>query len=153
MTGRHYTPLGYADKTDIENFLLLTIDSSFNEQVDDWITTAEKQVNKYLGYTTASGILREQITGETARAYIDSDTNLMIFPQKIPIVSVSAISLIKGSDSLDLELTTSANENRYNIPTNADYILYPGSELSLTGSSIISSFADIKTTKFFSKIN
>lgn len=148
----NYTPLGYCTKENIENYLLLDIDSSFNDQITDWIATAEKQTNRYLGYTTASGILREAITDETAISHVDSDSNLMIFPRKIPIVSVSAISLIKGTDSITLSLT-SGSGNRYNIPTTADYILYPDYELSVTGASIISSFSDIRFTKFFSKID
>lgn len=153
MAGRHYTPLGYCDQTDVEDFLLLTIDSSFSQQVDDWIATAEKQVNNYLGYTTASGILRENITAETSRSYVDTEGNLVLFPQKIPIVSVSSISLVKGTESLDLTLTDSSGNTRYNVPTSADHILYPAAELSMTGSSIIRSFAEIRNTKFLSKIN
>jgi len=153
MAGRHYTPLGYCDKTDIENFLLLTIDSSFNEQIDDWITTAEKQVNKYLGYTTASGILNEQIVDETAISHVDSEGNLLVFPRKVPINSISAIDLIKGTDVVTLTLTNDADTAKYNIPTTADYILYPGYELSITGTSIIKSFMDLKFLKFFSRID
>ncbi len=152
MAGRHYTPLGYCDSTDIENFLLLTIDSSFSPQIDDWIATAEKMVNQFTGYTTASGILAEAVVGETAISHVDGESNLMIFPRKIPIISVSSIQLFKGTSNITLNLT-SGTSNRYNIPTSADYILYPDYELSLTGASIISSFGYIKYTKFFSKIN
>ncbi|MHA1842387.1 MAG: hypothetical protein ACTSYW_10475 [Candidatus Heimdallarchaeota archaeon] len=153
MAGRHYTPLGYCDKTDIENFLLLDIDSSFNQQIDDWIATAEKQVNLYTGYTTSSGVLREEITGEMAVSHIDEEGNLMIFPRKIPIVSVSKIELWKGTDSLSLDLTDDDGDTKYNIPTTADYILYPSYELSVTGTSLIKDFFDVKFTKFFTKID
>jgi len=154
MAGRHNEVLlGYCDKTDLENFLLLTIDSSFDSQINSWIAAAEKHINNYLGYTTASGVLREAITGEMAISRIDSEGNLMIFPRKIPIESVSKIELWKGTDSIELDLVDDEGTNRYNIPTSADYILYPGYELSITGTSIISSFMDIKYTKFFSKID
>ncbi len=152
MAGRHYTPLGYCDQTDVENFLLLTIDSSFSPQIDDWIATAEKMANQYMGYTTASGILAESIVGETAISHIDGESNLMIFPRKIPIISISNVQLLKGTSNITLNLTKDGTA-RYNIPTTADYILYPDWELSLTGASIISSFGYIKYTKFFSKID
>ncbi len=152
MAGRHYTPLGYCDQTDVENFLLLTIDSSFSPQIDDWIATAEKMVNIYTGYTTASGILTEQITGEMAISHVDGESNLMIFPRKIPIISLSNVQLLKGTSNITLNLVNQGI-TRYNIPTTADYILYPDWEMSLSGASIISSFGYIKYTKFFSKID
>ena len=152
LAGRHYTKLGYCDEIDIENFLLLEIDSSFSTQIEDWIAASEKQVNKYLGYTTASGVFREAITDEMSLSNVDGEGNLVLFPRKIPIVSVSKIELWKGSDNVSLTLTA-GSDTRYNIPTSADYILYPGYELSLSGSSIINSFYDIKFSKFFSKVD
>jgi len=154
MSGLHSeTLLNYCTETDIENFLLLDIDSSFSLQVETWIAAAEQYVNNYLGYTTASGVLREQITGEKAYAYVDTEGNLMVFPEKTPIVSISTLSLVKGTDSLTLTLIDSDGTAKYNIPTNGKYMLYPGEELSLSGSSIISSFSDIKFTKFFTNLN
>lgn len=143
-----YTPLGYCTEEDIENFLLLDIDSSFSSQVSTWITSAEKWINNYCGYTTASGLLRESIADEIVPGRIDSDLNLVVFPRKTPIVSVSAIALIKGTSSVTLGLT-SGSTNRYNIPTTADYIYYPQAELSISGASIISSFAELKGQRFF----
>ena len=153
MAGRHYTPLGYCDKTDVENFLLLDIDQTFDEQIDDWIATAEKQANQYMGYTTASGVLMEAITDEKAYGYVDSDMNLMVFPRKTPIDSVTGLDLVKGSDSLSIDLTTGDGSARYDIPTSGDYILYPDYELSITGESIIHSFSNIARTKFFYKLD
>lgn len=154
MAGRHdETILGYCDKTGIENYLLLDIDSSFDTQIDSWIAAAEKFVNNYTGYTTASGMLLEEITDEVDKAYVDSDCSLIITPRKIPISSVTSISLIKGTDSLDLELTSGDGETRYNIPSSNDYISYPDYELSITGSSIISTFRDIMYTDFFAKMS
>lgn len=147
------TPLGYCDKTDVENLLLTTIDSSFNTQVNDWISAAEKMVNTYTGYTTASGILNEAIVDEVGEGMIDSEANLMLFPRKVPLNSISSLQLVKGSDSLTISLTNGNGDPKYNIPTHKKYLLYPDYELTITGSSIISSFGDIRNNKFFYKIS
>jgi len=151
--GRNYNNLGYCDITDLENFLLLDIDSSFNTQINDWIAAAEKQVNNYLGYTTASGIMREVITDEKAISHVDADSNLMIFPRKTPIISVEGIDLVKGTSTISLTLTDSDGDTRYNIPTSADYILYPEAEFSLSSTSIITSFTELRGTKFFTQLD
>ena len=54
--------LRYASKTDLENLLLINIDSSFNSQIDTWISTAEDEVNNFLGFTTASGLWNEYVS-------------------------------------------------------------------------------------------
>lgn len=152
MAGRHYTKLGYCDEVDIENFLLLDIDDTFSDQVEDWIAAAEKQVNNFLGYTTASGILAEEIVGEKAKSYVDTDSNLKIYPRKTPIISISSLQLVKGSSSLTIDLENSGTA-RYDIPTSNDYIAFPEYELSVTGASIINSFGSLRSTQFYSKIN
>lgn len=149
MAGRHYTALGYCDEVDIENFLLTDIDNSFSAQIEDWIAAAETQVNTYTGYTTASGIFAEQITGEVSKAFVDADLNLKIFPRKTPIVSVGAVALGRGTSRLNLTLTNGANVPKYNIPTRGNYISYPQYELAITGGSIINSFASIRGTEFY----
>lgn len=153
MAGRHYTKLNYCDETDIENFLLLDVSSTFSTQLEDWIAAAEQWVNNYTGYTTASGMWMEAFTNEVSEsARVDGDLNLVIFPRKVPIESVSGISLIKGTDSLDLVLT-SGGSNKYQIPQPKHCIVYPSSELSLSGTSIIGNFADIKFTRFFCELD
>lgn len=150
--GYHYTPLGYCDETDLENYLMMDIDDSFSPQISDWIATAEQQINKFLGYTTASGILREQITGEVIDGRVSSDFDLVIFPGKVPVVSVESVTLFKGTTELSLSLLD-GSDTRYNISPNSDYVLFPESELDLTGTMLIHSFADLKYQKFFVKMN
>ena len=144
--------MGYCDETDIENFLLLTIDSSFDTQIEDWIVVAEKQVNKYLGYTTTSGVWAEAITAEKAKGKVNGEGDLIVFPNKIPIISVSGIDLVKGTSSITLSLTNSAGTPRYDIPMENDRIYYPNQEFSLTGTSTIGSFFNIKYQTFFTKL-
>ncbi len=149
----NYTALGYCTETDIENYLLLTIDSSFANQITDWIAAGEQWVNRYLGYTTNSGILMEEFTNEVSQtAFVDDDLNLVIHPRKAPISSVSALSIVKGTTSLALSLTSSGT-NRYQLPEPKHRFVMPSSELSLTGSSIINSFGELKHMKFFAQMS
>jgi len=141
--------LGYATEIDLENLLLVDVDSSFSNQIDTWISTAETSVNNYLGFTTASGIWNEQITNEKSESRVDGDLNLVIHPRKRPINSVSAISIVKGSESTSLNLTDGDGNNRYIIPAPENTIIYPNSEISTTGSAIITSFTNIKYSRFF----
>lgn len=153
MAGRHYVALGYCDEVDIENFLLTDIDNSFSSQLEDWIASAETQVNNYLGYTTASGIFAETITSEVAKSFVDSDLNLKIFPRKTPIISVQGISLAKGTTRLPITLVNGAGVAKYNIPSTANYISYPQYEFAVTGGSIISNLSSIRGTEFYTHLS
>jgi len=148
-----YTPLNYCTKSDVENLLLTTIDSSFDTQINDWIAAAENVANHNMGYTTTSGVLNEQITGEIGDGRTDSESSLMIFPRKSPINSISSLQLVKGSESITIGLTDTDGNAKYTIPTNGKYVLYPNYGLSITGSVSIVSFGDIRNTKFFYKMD
>ena len=117
---------------DLENYLMINIDSSFSSQIDTWITTAETIVNNYLGYTTASGIWNEQITNEIQEARVDGDLNLVIHPRKKPVNSISALTIQKGSDTVSVDLTDGSGNNKYIIPVQADSIVYPTFELTVS---------------------
>jgi len=143
----------YATITDLENLLLVDVDSSFESQVETWIGAAEQQVNNYLGYVTASGLWNEQITGELNDARVDGDLNLVIHPRKRPINSLSSLQLWRGSDSITLDLTDDST-NRYIIPVQANVIVYPNDELTISGNSIlIAGFSEIKFSRWYTKIN
>jgi len=146
--------LSYASKTDLQNLLLINIDSSFNTQIDTWISAAERIVNNYMGFTTVSGLWNEEITDEISDARVDSDANLVINPRKRPINSVSQIEIVKGTSSIDLDLTDSDDNTRYIIPATNDKIIFPSFELSTSSSTVLlSSFIDIRHSKFFTKID
>lgn len=149
MAGRHYSKKGYADKTDVENFLLIEISSAFDSQIEDWIATAEKTIDNYLGYTTSSGILAEEISEELTECFVDSDLNLKVFPRKSPIISVSDITLKKGTSTLTLTLTDNDGNEKFLIPEPKKFITYPEYEFTYTGSSIITSLAQLRGTEVY----
>jgi len=143
-----YTPIGYCTETDVENFLLLDIDNTFSPQITDWIAAAEQTVNQYTGYNFPKGMLSESITNEVVDGHIDDDLNLLWFPRKAPIQSISKLELIKGTATIDITLTTGEGTPKYNIPSSADRLYYPNWELAITG-SIIRNFAQLKAQRFF----
>src|SRR3990167_1230134 len=145
--------LNYATEVDLENLLLITVDASFSSQIDTWISAAEEMVDNYLGYTTASGLWQEQITGEFNEARVDGDLNLVIHPRKKPVSSLSSLSIQKGSEITTIGLTNGSGNNRYIIPVQADCIVYPSFELSVSSSVMLNRWSDIKFSRFYTKIN
>lgn len=148
------TPRGYCTEEDIENYLLTDINDSFSPQINNWIATAEDEIDNYLGYTTASGMLNEQIVAEvSSTAVVDENNDLIIYTRKRPINSVEKIELIAGTEKIEL-LLTSGDETRYNIPEPKSYIYYPEGELNTTGSTLaLSGFRDIKYKKFLTRLS
>lgn len=153
MAGRNYTAIGYCNEVDVENFLLTDIDSSFSPQIEDWIATAEAEINKFLGYTSSTGILLEDIYHEVAYGKVDNESNLVVYTKKQPITTVSGIQLYKGTSTITLTLADSAGNNKWNLPPNGEYAMYPNQELSISGSSIINNFESLRGSKFFVKVD
>ena len=156
-------PLGYVTKQDLENFLLTDIDSSFDDQIDNWIVAAEDQVNRFLGYTTASGIWNEAVVEEVSEtAIVDSNNDLVIYPRKRPINTVERIDLVKGTSYLTLNLSNGTRVNsvgdtvtnyRYHLPEPSNKIIYPEAELSTNGGTLaIGGFSSLKYSRFLSRI-
>ena len=143
----------YATVTDLENLLLIDVASTFESQVEEWITAAERQVNQYLGYTTTSGLWNESVVDEISKAKVDSGLNLVVHPRKRPINSVSAIDLIKGGDAITLTLTNSDGTTKYNLPTKGGEIVFPNFEIDTSGSTVLNSFADIKYSDYYTRID
>lgn len=146
--------LGYTNEQNLENYLLITIDASFSSQIDDWISAAEVYVNNYTGWTTASGLHNESISGELLDARIDGDLNLVVYPRKRPINSISSLQIWKGTTSITLDLTDSDGNTRYIKPVQNNCIVYPSYELSISsGAYSISSFAELKYSRYYTKMS
>lgn len=149
----NYTALGYCTEIDIENFLLLDINDTFSDQITDWIAAAETRVNKFLGYPVDTGILEENIVGEKVKGVVTTDGDFQIFPNKLPVTTVSGITIKKGTSSISLELTNDAGADRYDINYDENYILIAGDEIAFDGNSILRSFYDLRSKKFFVKLD
>ena len=145
-------PKGYCSIEDIENFLLIDIDPSFTGQVNTWIAQAEKWAENFTGFTCPNGFLQETIVDEVLDGTISSNLDLVIFPRKHPVTSVSSITLTRGTFVISLTLANGAGTPKYNIPAPGNKVIYPAFEFSISGVSIFSSFGVLKPTSFFTKM-
>ncbi len=99
---------GYTNKLNIENYLLITIDSSFDSQVDDWIAAMETYI--------------EQITGrfftveDTAsdRLYDGDGSNTLFIDDASEVTDVALLDS-EGTPTTEL---TYADKDYYLYPTN-----------------------------------
>lgn len=140
------------------NYITITEFKSFNPETDfsaytdatlsGMVQRASAWVDNYLSYTL--GI--ETISNELAETIVSNQGNLVIYTEKIPIVSVSAISLKLGTVSVNLNLTDGNGNIRYNIPRRANYVMYPYQELSTTGTVSIRNFFDVRMLDIFTQI-
>jgi len=113
------------------------------------IATATGKVDDYLGFT----LPMEIITDEKVEARVDSDFNLSIWPRKRPIDTVTAIDIVKGSDTITLTLQDGNSADKFDVPEPKIQILYPDAELATTGISTVGSFQQIRNTNFFVKLD
>jgi len=121
--------------------------SAYSETtISGFINSATNQAEGYLGYTLPF----EQVE-ETIEAYVDADSDLVIFPTKKPIQTFNSLSITKGSFTANVNLT-SGTQNLYNISNAKDRVTIPGSTITLSSVNIID-FTGLRNTKFFVKIN
>jgi hypothetical protein len=112
------------------------------------ITRMEKRLDSYIGYS----LNYELVANEMADGYIDVNGDLVIHPRKRPVVSVTSLELVKGMDSITLALT-SGGSDKYNIPTEATSVRYPGKEISTDSVSTLTNFINIKGSQFFTRMS
>ncbi len=108
------------------------------------ITRASVAIDNFLGYT----LEKEDITLEKLSGMIDSDNNLVIYPKKRPVNSLSAVNIVKGTYSASINLTDGAGNNKYDIPDAQDRIVFPGFDITVQTVSIID-WGALRTTNFW----
>ncbi|MBP9781695.1 hypothetical protein KBC89_03500 [Candidatus Woesebacteria bacterium] len=124
----------------------LVLTSYDNPTLSGMISGASKQVSDYLRYSP----LAETITDELKEAKITSEGDLLIWPEKIPVITLSSLALTKGSSTVTVTLTDGAN-NRYNIPQNARHIRFAYGDVLLTGNPSIVNLYALRGTVFYAK--
>jgi hypothetical protein len=77
------TPKGYTDKTQLEDYLLITIDTSFVAQVNDWIAKIEAYIDRIAGRSFKAD------STASARYYDGDGTDLIIIDDCAEITSVT----------------------------------------------------------------
>lgn len=110
------------------------------------ISGASKQVSDYLRYTP----IVENIVDELKDGKITSEGDLLIYPEKIPVVSVSSVELTKGTSTVTVSLSDGEN-NRYNIPVNRRHIRFNYSDVLLAGNPVVLDVYSLRNTQFYIK--
>jgi len=105
--------MAYTSETEIENYLLTTIDSSFSTQVSTWISAVQKWIDNYTGRTFEAATLTKKFDGNNDDDLIVSD-----------LLSVDTIWFTANDSTADAG-TTSAQEQTYHIMINADDVTLP----------------------------
>jgi hypothetical protein len=114
-----------------------------------YIQAASKIASDYLEYTP----LAEDIVGEIRDGRITSEGDLLIFPAKLPIASLSSLEITRGTASVTLSLVNGAGANRYNIDFNKRHVRYPYQELVIQGTPVFTNFNNLRGIQFYTKMS
>lgn len=117
--------------------------------ISGMIGAASRQVENYLEYTPFA----EDIVAEVAPGLVDTRGDLIVMPEKIPVVSIASLAITKGTTSIDIGLTNSQGVNRYNIDYTKRNIRFPYSEIVLNGTAIFSNFLSLRTQQFYVSVS
>lgn len=112
------------------------------------ISRVESAVDNYLGFS----LNLQTVTNEKARGYINEHGSLVIHPKYRPVSSVSALSLVAGTDTITLVLTDDSGNTRYDVDSDGFAVIYKSAELSTTGTSTLASFSDLRGGEFWTKM-
>lgn len=110
------TPKGYTTRQEIENYLLITIDSSFYAQVENWIAEIEKYIDK----KTGRNFVADSVASE--KVYDGYNEPTLVIDDCVDVTEVKIgddDALVEGSDE--------------------DYVLYPANDLPKTRIKLIGS--------------
>lgn len=121
-----------------------------NPTLSGFIKQASEEVGRYLQYEP----LAEAIADELKEARVTTDGDLLVFPAKIPIISVSALSIKKGTTELTLTLQDSQGNDKFNIDYTQRHLRFPAGEIILQGQTVLlTDFFSLRATQFFSKMS
>lgn len=144
------TNMNYITVDEFKNFNPEIDFSSYSDvTISGMISRASKWVDGYLGYD----LQIEDIENEKADAIVNSDGDIMIFPRKFPVHSVSKLEIVLGTYSIELDLQDNDGENNYVIPSNQRYIFYPYYAFETEGKMIKTTPFKMRLRKYFTRIS
>ncbi len=111
------------------------------------LTRSTAKAEKFLGYT----LPKETITNEKTEGQINPDRDFVVAPKKIPVSSLSALTIRKGTFQATVTLVDGNNRNRFDIVDRGDLIYVNGDVVTLDSVSIIS-LNSLRNTTFFTEI-
>ena len=115
--------------------------------ISGMISRGSRLVDNYLNYSLAL----ETIAGEKSQAVINSDGDLVLFPQKLPIQSLQSAVIKKGSYSMNLILNDGAGNPVYDIV--GQRIIFPFQQMQTTGTFSIRNFYQLRERLFWTLIS
>ena len=118
--------------------------------VSGFITQSSEEVGKFLQFDP----IAENISNELKNARVTTDGDLLIFPAKIPIISVSALSVKKGTTELTITLQDSQGNDKFNLDYTKRNLRFPAGEIILQGQTVLlTDFFSLRATQFYSKMS
>lgn len=130
----------YAPEVDISQYTADTISGM--------ISQSSQIVSDILDYTP----LAEDITDELCKGRISTRGDLIIYPAKVPVQTLTALAIVKGSTSVTVNLTSNGNA-RYNVDYQKRNVVYPYEELTLEGNPVFTNFYYLRGVDFYTKIS
>lgn len=100
---------GYTTRQQIENYLLITIDSSFYDQIDSWIEQIEKHIDQVTGRNFVAGTASE-------RVYDGDGSSTLLIDDATEVTKIEIDDVEVDDESGD----------------EAQYLLYPANETPKT---------------------
>jgi len=118
--------------------------------VSGFITQASEEVGRYLQYDPFA----ENVADELKDARVTTEGDLLVYPAKIPIISVSALAIKKGTTELTITLQDSQGNDKFNLDYTKRNLRFPAGEILLQGQTILlTDFFSYRSTQFFSKMS
>jgi hypothetical protein len=140
--------LNIAPEVDISNYTT----ASGLVSLSGVINRASRWVDKLLDIAPKN-LITEDVSNEVVAGMVDSDSNLVVYPEKYPINSISSLILMLGNENITLQLTDGSGANRYNIDHSGFSVLYPWSQFSYSGTVSVANFWELRSYKFFTKMS
>lgn len=119
-----------------------------NPTISGMISQASRMATDYLEYSP----LAENIVDEVKQGLVTVDGDLLIMPAKLPIVSVSALYVTKGTTTLTVELQRDGTD-KFNIDYTRRHIRLPYNELILQGTTVVFDFYALRSSQFYTKMS
>lgn len=117
--------------------------------ISGMISQASKVVSDYLMFTPFA----EDIVNEVKQARITTEGDLLIFPEKLPIATISAIAITKGTTTAALSLTDGAGNARYNIDYTRRHIRFAFVDMIFSNTPVLINPYDLRYNTFYVKMS
>lgn len=144
------TNLNIITVTDFQNYAPeVDISAYSGATISGMISQASQIASDILQYTP----LAEVIIGEIGEGRITTEGDLIIFPAKVPVQSVSAIHLVKGTTDVTLTILDGEGNPRYNIDWQKRHIRYPNYEFSTQTAGLLTNLWSLRGRQFYYKLD